>query len=382
MRIKITYKFFTIYMKFYETSFEEYLQSVENYNLHPELNKTVQIFPNNANTFGNLIVYGPSGVGKYSQILNIIKKYSASKLKYEKKMIASTEKQEYKYKISDIHYEIDMALLGCNSKNIWHELFYQIVDIISVKTNKTGFILCKNFHLIHSELLEIFYSYIQQYNHSESNLSIHFILLTEHISFIPNQILNVCQVLNIGRPSKDKYQQISIQNIHSYDIPYECENVMKRLSCTKNNNNQHKKKNIITFIKNIESKGVINAKELKSFDLLFSENSQIQQLPNDNFNIICNKIIEYIIIDKQISFLDIRDSLYDILTYNLDVVECIWYIFCYLIKSDYLKKEDISDISMKIYFYLKYFNNNYRPIYHLESFFYYISIKVQNKNEL
>ena len=30
MRIKIIYKFFTVYMKFYETSFEEYIHSVEN----------------------------------------------------------------------------------------------------------------------------------------------------------------------------------------------------------------------------------------------------------------------------------------------------------------------------------------------------------------
>ena len=30
------------------------------------------------------------------------------------------------------------------------------------KNNKKGIILCKNFHLINSELLEIFYSYMQK----------------------------------------------------------------------------------------------------------------------------------------------------------------------------------------------------------------------------
>ena len=73
MRIKIIYKFFTVYMKFYETSFEEYIHSVENYNLHLELNRTINMFPSNVSKFGNLIVYGPPGVGKYSQVLNIIK---------------------------------------------------------------------------------------------------------------------------------------------------------------------------------------------------------------------------------------------------------------------------------------------------------------------
>ena len=33
----------------------------------------------------NLIIYGGSGVGKYTQMINIVKKYSLSELKYEKK---------------------------------------------------------------------------------------------------------------------------------------------------------------------------------------------------------------------------------------------------------------------------------------------------------
>ena len=107
-------------MKFYESTFEEYLQSYNKFNIHPELNKIINTMPNNIYNFENLIVYGPPGVGKYTQILSILKNFSPSELKYEKKIVVSTEKQDYKYKISDIHYEIDMSLLGCNSKIIWH----------------------------------------------------------------------------------------------------------------------------------------------------------------------------------------------------------------------------------------------------------------------
>ena len=82
--------------------------------------------------------------------------------------------------------------------------------------------------------------------------------------------------------------------------------------------------------------------------MLFSNNSQIQELPDDNFNIICNKIIEYIIIEKDIKYIDIRDSLYDILTYNLDVVECIWYILSFLINNEYLNNEDVFDVTNNI----------------------------------
>ena len=70
-------------------------------------------------------------------------------------------KKEHVFKISDIHFEIDMELLGCNAKILWNVIYYNILDIISTKADLTGIIVCKNFHMIHSELLETFYSYMQ-----------------------------------------------------------------------------------------------------------------------------------------------------------------------------------------------------------------------------
>ena len=105
-----------------------------------------------------------------------------------------------------------MSLLGCNSKIIWHEIFYQIIDIISIKSNKFGFIVCKNFHLIHSELLEIFYSYIQQYNHSNTSITVKFIIISEHITFISNKILNTMNIINIKKPT---YENLINLNTHN-----------------------------------------------------------------------------------------------------------------------------------------------------------------------
>ena len=113
-------------MKHYESTFEEHILSVEKHNIHPELVNTFSKFPQNVYDFENIIIHGPSGVGKYSQILSLIKRYSKSNLKYEKRITATTDKQQYNYKISDIHYEIDMSLLGCNSKTLWHEIFFQM----------------------------------------------------------------------------------------------------------------------------------------------------------------------------------------------------------------------------------------------------------------
>ncbi len=78
-------------MKYQETSFEEYINALEKYNMRPELEKLF----NNITTknVGNTIMYGPSGSGKYSQVLNMLKTHSPSNLKYQTKITINTEKQ-------------------------------------------------------------------------------------------------------------------------------------------------------------------------------------------------------------------------------------------------------------------------------------------------
>jgi hypothetical protein len=190
-------------MKFLETHFEEYIQASQKQNLHPKLDKILQKFPSKIQDFKNVIFYGTSGIGKYTQMLKAIKKYSPTELKYEKKISVTFNKQTYFFKISDIHYEVDLSLLGCNSKQLWHEIYLQIVDIVSAKTEKSGIIVCKYFNEINSELLENFYSYMQQNN--AINVDLKFIIITEELSFIPDNILNCCEIINIRRPTKIAY---------------------------------------------------------------------------------------------------------------------------------------------------------------------------------
>lgn len=366
-------------MKYYETTFEDYNNSVEKYNLHSELIPIFNKFPKNINQLENMIIYGSAGLGKYSQVLHLLKRYSPSELKYEKKIVAQTEKQQYKYHMSDIHFEIDMSLLGCNSKILWHEIFFQIVDIISVKPNKFGIIVCKNFHLIHTELLEIFYSYMQQFNHSQTNIYIKFFLLTENISFIPNKIINSCHILRIKRPSIEKYIEMSVvtkkpqTNTTSF---------LQNVAYTKHINpvteNQNMKSEYENIFNKIDNECITNIKEIYSFPRL----KTVENIPQDVFNIICDNIINDISNPTTLSFTGFRDKLYEILTYNLDMHECLWYILSHFIEGHggsgdaRLSNTDISCILVKTYPFLKYFNNNYRPIFHLESIMYYVINKL------
>jgi hypothetical protein len=317
-------------MKFHETHFEEYIKKE---NLHPKLEKIYNNnFPKIISKLGNLIFYGPSGVGKYTQMLNSIKKYSPSELKYEKKTSLTFNKQQYFFKISDIHFEIDMSLLGCNSKLLWHEIYLQIIDIVSAKHERSGIIVCKYFHEIHSELLENFYSYMQKNNSISINLK--FIIITEHISFIPDNILNCCEIINVSRPSKATYTK-----------------------CLKTKLPTNLKLENITNIKNLH---------------LFNEDIML------HYKIICNKIINSIININDLNFQKFRDLLYDIFIYNLDITECVWYILSSLIEKKIIKKEDLTSIMIKTYCFFQYYNNNYRPIYHLENYLFFLATKIYN----
>ena len=70
------------------------------------------------------------------------------------------------------------------------------------------------------------------------------------------------------------------------------------------------------------------------------------------------------------------------LIYNIDVHECIGNIVLYLCKNNYILEKDYYDIMIHIYKAFKQYNNNYRPIYHLENIYYYLVTCVHgNKNE-
>ena len=204
-------------MKFYDTTYEEYITKNNKISLHPKLTTLYKSFPEDINNMQNLIFFGPKGVGKYTQMLAAIKKYSSSKLKYEKKICITYNKNDYFYNISDIHFEVDMSLLGCNSKLLWNEIYNHFIDIIRAKSHNVGFIVCKYFHEIHSELLEIFYSYMQTCLNNSVNLK--FILITEEVSFLPDCIYNNCKVINVPRPTKSQYSKcLKLNNLHNIKL--------------------------------------------------------------------------------------------------------------------------------------------------------------------
>jgi hypothetical protein len=134
----------------------------------------------------------------------------------------------------------------------------------------------------------------------------------------------------------------------------------------------------LKLLNEIDIDSISNIKELRSFPHIKDVNS----IPNDVFNIICESIIVEMLHPENIEFTSFRDTLYDILTYNLDMTECLWYILTHFIENNHIHESDITDILVRSYTFLKYYNNNYRPIYHLESILFYIINKINHYNEL
>ena len=162
-----------------------------------------------------------------------------------------------------------------------------------------------------------------------NSIDLKFFIITEQLSFIPDNILNCCEVINISRPKKKIYN-----------------------NCLTNKLPSNIKLETITNIKNL---------------YLYNEDIMIQ------YKIICNKIMDNMINVNDIKFLKFRDFLYDIFIYNLNINDSIWYILSSLIEKDYIKNEHLSKIILKTYCFFQYYNNNYRPIYHLESYLLYIT---------
>ncbi len=104
---------------------------------------------------------------------------------------------------------------------------------------------------------------------------------------------------------------------------------------------------------------ITNIKALKSNMMELTE-------PHDN---ICNCIVEIILSpEAQLKYDALRERLYDLLTYDINIQECVWFILRRLMTNGSLLPEMMDDIMIQMYTFFQYFNNNYRPIYHLENF--------------
>ena len=96
----------------------------------------------------------------------------------------------------------------------------------------------------------------------------------------------------------------------------------------------------------------------------------------------CDTIIHSLLDIDNMKFLKFRDLLYDIFIYNLDITDCVWYILSYLVKDNKLTDQVIPEVLIKTYSFFQYYNNNYRPIYHLENYMFFLASHIHQFSTL
>jgi hypothetical protein len=306
----------------HEKLFRDYLSDIENTNMHKNMeniwSKYVKYYQNNPLKVKHLLVYGPKGIGKYTQVLYFLKHFSPSNLLYDKKITIPKQKQhECTIRVSDVHCELDFGVLGCNAKTNWSNLYLHILDIANSSLSKIRFIVCLNIWAIHPELLDVLYCYMRH----EHNISLSFILISHSISFLYRNIFDICEYIWLPRPKKCDYMSI-VPNIKKINV-----------------------QNIQNLTK---SKGTVH-------------------YALDYFKQMCIPIIKIICNPSQKKLFELREYIYNLLIYNMDINECLLYIISELYVSNQLSDKKQQQIGFELEkFYEKYYNN-YRSIYHLES---------------
>ena len=101
-------------------------------------------------------------------------------------------------------------------------------------------------------------------------------------------------------------------------------------------------------------------------------------IDNDIYDRICDKIVSHIEPCEIKKWSEFRDNIYDIFTYNIDVHKCVWRILSHVLSSN--EALNTTRIMKKTYSFLKLFNNNYRPIYHMEGYFLFLKMEIMNLN--
>jgi hypothetical protein len=302
--------------------------------------------------FINYIFYGPPCSYKYKNALKLLQHFSPSNLKYEKKLHINLTKSEFYIKISDIHYEIDVENFIYNSKSVWNEIYNIIYNSIASSPIKKGYIVFRNFDKINYDLLDLLYNYMQK--ELFSTLNIKYIIITECVSFIPIKIINICKIINFAKLSK--------KNIYCL--------------CNKQNK-QFFKKLTLTNNDPLNAESIYNKVNNPNIFTHLDISNNIKYI--EQHSAICNTFIN-LIVSNNYNISNIRTLLYDILINHLNSHECFFYIIQSLIINKLIHSNKISDLIFNSIFFLKNYNNNYRPIFHLESFTLYL-IELINENK-
>ena len=305
-------------MRYRESLCHEYVVAAQTKQLHPWFCKVLDMCPKQPRSLPHILMYGPQGVGKYSCALQLIAKFSPSALKYEKKLSVPPHRAgaaPIELRMTDVHFEVDLTLLGCNAKSIWSTIYSAILDATAVLNGQHSFILCRNLEAAPPDLLQLMAPLLTY----KADREVTFILISEQLTLLPRSLIERCRRITIPRPSRNAYKKIGA------DL--------------------HVKPTEITNIKPL------------------LERNPVADLHKTAAKAICTAIEGRSGLDVYL----IRNSIYEALIRNLSPGRLIWSIF-----KELQQRNEVADfydyrLIMLTRDFCAHYRYNYRPIYHLEA---------------
>lgn len=304
---------------------------------------------------GNYIIYGPMGCGKYTMAMNLIRPHSECSLRMCKTLNVTFNKKSYYIQMSDVHFEVDFNMMGSSAKLFWVHLYQIICDIVVLRKNRRAYILCKNFVSITNDLLDIFQTYVSPNNCMNNNCDLSFIILTDCVSFIPNNIISMFTLMRV--PIHVRENGIEMCGVS------EAEENMKNV--------------VVMGVDNL-----VTAKKAGKFE------------PYRYKRVILSNVEDMIYNYCPQNSLGMRNALYDVYIYNWNIYELIWQILSRLVTkydeelrgSSFSTHEQFKSLIVAQCFYLtdslELYNVNYRPILHIEKMMIQFVTLIRQLNDL
>ena len=312
---------------------------------------------------GNYIFYGPEGSGRYTLALNYIRHHSDSDLRGIRVLNVTYNKTVHMVYMSDIHFEVDMGMLGSSAKALWYHMMQQIYDIVLLRKRKIGIIMCKNFQAITNEHMEIMQTYVKQCENGfmYNRCRLYYVILTTDASFIGTNISSVFSVVRVP---------LYMRRIHGiYEGQREDEDMKEGKSV------------IHRFLDEGDESMLLS--DMNRESVLSLGEGHVTYLKSDNCSYefmkyrkeILRSIESHIYGYDPLNGLSLRNSIYDILIYHMNLYDVIWLLICSF--SEHLSDDGRSKRMYNICIYthemLRLYDANYRPILHIEKLILYLA---------
>ena len=331
--------------KYFPISFDNYLVHKENVTRYKRFISDNEIF----NTF----VYGPSGSGKYTLLINFLIKILGKEVINKKITTFNITKscgnsKEYNIFQSNYHFEINLNKYLFNDRISLVNLINQLVQTKDINTYKYKIIIVRNIHYLNTEVIKYFASIGEKYNDNVRFL----ITCSNGFSRINKLMSGRYFTLRVSNPSIDELKYLCNYVLEDNNVKLDDKDIDKIVS--KSERNLNKIYMLLNFV-------CIDPKKV-------NYQSPIELYSKEIYKIIKKK--------KNSSLTDLREYIYTLITKNICITSIIKELSKYILTLDidYSKKQEVIKWA-SIYQYR--LTKSYKEVIHLEAFVYKL-VKILN----